>query len=841
MARSGAAFKRGKPVSTLLAVICGKKVESNGSGAASTDGPAKSAELLPNVSGVENDAFLLPGKEKAVEDKGASLPGYPDLVSSGQLEVQLLQYPTKEELKSKLESLQPEFVSFHGEQVAGKDDVGGLALDDAKACTPDELVSLFGTKLPDFVYLEIPSGDKSAQALQTLGVKHVIYWKASSCSNSLALHFRQGLLATLQSSGAGGWDGYHLAKACSQIYGCQSRLEGHSLGRYYWPLLLGDTPPKIELPPAEAFSDGEGSKASETTLGPIQIFDDDVEIRLLVCTELTKPDNGWFDAMEAGLSCLLTIEARALRMLNRISAPPPPMAAAVFARGIVTMRCDLCTASYARVPLLVSGSAQLCFDDQSQQLESSIKRELVERVRLVRILKAGEEKKAPALIAEVRRSVALAGGARVLEFKIITPAWAGQVLRQLSAEPSYRSLVALGIAGVQGSAVAAFRKEDAILLASSKFERSPNYTGPIPDWFKPPVATKKRVNLFQATKSLNENPVDQNGSSSIPKSAEESSSSGGKSESQTATGTATPTKSERRFTNLAPMKPIPHKAGKGPHPYAAVVAAANAGWSMKVNMPNGTSGKMGRPHSNSVIGHGTSNAASGPGNYTPSITPGSLLLAANAPLVKPHGCSRQPIDDCAEEDFLSDLIKFLVSRGHGRLIPPAGAEAFPEVVLNGKRLDLYNLYREVVSRGGFHVGNGINWKGQVFSKMRNHTLTNKMTGVGNTLKKHYETYLLEYELAHNDVDGECCILCHSGAAGDWVNCGSCGEWAHFGCDKRTGLGTFKEYSKTDGLEYICPNCSTANGRLTKRRKVSNSADGAEAAITKGVPRRTARG
>ena len=34
---------------------------------------------------------------------------------------------------------------------------------------------------------------------------------------------------------------------------------------------------------------------------------------------------------------------------------------------------------------------------------------------------------------------------------------------------------------------------------------------------------------------------------------------------------------------------------------------------------------------------------------------------------------------------------------------------------------------QVVSRGGFYVGNGINWKGQVFSKMRNHTVTNKMT------------------------------------------------------------------------------------------------------------------
>jgi hypothetical protein len=49
----------------------------------------------------------------------------------------------------KLELLHPEFVSFHGEQV--NDVVGGLAFGDAKTCPPDELVSLFGTKLPDFV------------------------------------------------------------------------------------------------------------------------------------------------------------------------------------------------------------------------------------------------------------------------------------------------------------------------------------------------------------------------------------------------------------------------------------------------------------------------------------------------------------------------------------------------------------------------------------------------------------------------------------------------------------------------------------------------------------------
>lgn len=64
------------------------------------------------------------------------------------------------------------------------------------------------------------------------------------------------------------------------------------------------------------------------------------------------------------------------------------------------------------------------------------------------------------------------------------------------------------------------------------------------------------------------------------------------------------------------------------------------------------------------------------------------------------------------------------------------------------------VLREVVSRGGYKVGNGINWKGQVFPTMRNHTSTHKMTGVGNALKRHYELYLYEYELAHpEDIQG----------------------------------------------------------------------------------------
>lgn len=95
---------------------------------------------------------------------------------------------------------------------------------------------------------------------------------------------------------------------------------------------------------------------------------------------------------------------------------------------------------------------------------------------------------------------------------------------------------------------------------------------------------------------------------------------------------------------------------------------------------------------------------------------------------------------------------------------------------------------------------------------------------------------------------------YSSAAGDWVNCGICGEWAHFGCDRRPGLGAFKvlhsaynitkpvsseaiaqfqnnssvhssysnmqDYAKTDGLEYICPQCSIAKFKK-KIQKITN--------------------
>jgi hypothetical protein len=56
-----------------------------------------------------------------------------------------------------------------------------------------------------------------------------------------------------------------------------------------------------------------------------------------------------------------------------------------------------------------------------------------------------------------------------------------------------------------------------------------------------------------------------------------------------------------------------------------------------------------------------------------------------------------------QEDFLKDVMQFLFQRGHTRLVPQSGLAEFPDAVLNSKRLDLYNLYKEVIMQFCSHT------------------------------------------------------------------------------------------------------------------------------------------
>ncbi|OIW04542.1 hypothetical protein TanjilG_13924 [Lupinus angustifolius] len=730
---------------------------------------------------------------------------FPELVSVGRLEVQTLSNPEKEQFCKILESYQPNIVYLQGEQLANGE-VGSLVWQGVELSTPEAITELFGPTLPTAVYLEIPNGKSFAEALHFKGIPYVIYWR-NIFSCYAACHFRQAFLSVVQSSSTHTWDAFHLALASFELYCSQNNQvlpgDSHDTNCEMGPHLLGNHL-QINVDPPE-MGEEDDDENSSGSLADITIHDDEVNLRFLICGAPSTVDESLLRSLEDGLRALLTIEIRGCKLHGKFSAPPPPLQAAAFSRGVVTMRCDISTCSSAHISLLVSGSAQTLFSDQL--LESHIKNEIIEKSQLVHahLNKEGNEQN----ISEPRRSASIACGATVFEISMKLPQWALQILRQLAPDVSYRSLVVLGIASIQGLPVASFEKDDAerLLFFYQSCEKD-SYTNNIvfsnpPCWLKPPPPTRKRCEPSQGDIP---GPDDGffAGEGAVRKVDEE------EKDRKMVNGTSTPLTPARQRLKVSAMRPIPHvHRHRLTSFYGPFETNGFDGAQVEANLP------LVAPTKRTSIG---STSATQRKSFAASAQSKQVISLNPLPLKK-HGCGRGPVQTCSEEEFLKDVMEFLILRGHSRLIPQGGLTEFPDAILNGKRLDLYNLYKEVVTRGGFHVGNGINWKGQIFSKMRNYTSTNRMTGVGNTLKRHYETYLLEYELAHDDVDGECCLLCHSSAAGDWVNCGICGEWAHFGCDRRQGLGAFKDYAKTDGLDYICPHCSVTN--LKKKQSIAN--------------------
>ncbi|XP_038990264.1 AT-rich interactive domain-containing protein 4-like [Phoenix dactylifera] len=744
------------------------------------------------------------------EVKHRPLYPFPELVSSGRLEVHTLVNPTLDKIRDVQKSLDPNILYFQGEQLENEEEIGSLVWGTVDVSEPQIFSSLIGPSLPTIVYLEVPNGEKIAQVLHSKGIPYVIYWK-NAFSSYAASHFRQALLSVVQSSCCHTWDAFQLAHASFRLYCVRNNYvlpaDSQKVSGKPGPHLLGDAP-KINISPPDKFvgEEEEEEESSWDTLPAIKIYDDNVDIRFLVCGLPCTLDACLLGSLEDGLNALLNIEIRGSKLHNRVSAAPPPLQAGTFSRGVVTMRCDLTTCSSAHISLLVSGSAQTCFDDQL--LERHIKHELIEQSQQVRALPNCKESK-PSL-SEPLNSVSIACGAPVFEVWMKVPSWAAQVLRQVAPEVSYRILVTLGIASIQGISVASFEKEDAdrllFLCAKQRKDLSlqDGLLSSVPTWSSSLIRKRSRP-IPETEPMICSNTLSENGATLLEDDQDV------KEEAVLVKGTHLFSMPVKRRLRVAAMRPIPRSRQHKMLPFLGVP---------ETNVNDVGQAKPHLPILPSVKHNIVPPAPSTHRKSMSSSFHAQQIISLNPLPMKKHGCNRSPIPVCSEEEFLKDVMQFLILRGHSRLVPQGGISEFPDAILNAKRLDLFNLYREVVSRGGFYVGNGINWKGQVFSKMRNHTVSNRMTGVGNTLKRHYETYLLEYELAHDDVDGECCLLCRSSAPGDWVNCGLCGEWAHFGCDRRQGLGAFKDYAKTDGLEYICPHCSFTNFKR-KSQKVAN--------------------
>ncbi|KAH9321957.1 hypothetical protein KI387_016596, partial [Taxus chinensis] len=773
MSNFQASPKRIRPGCNVLVVICKRRRASPSQGL-KTEEPNGFQKLA------QSDEFA-----KAAKD-------FADIVTRSSVEVQVLEPLSKDEFQQRLELLQPAIVYFSGEVDPSRQEFGPLLLGDSELCSADDIASLLKGKLPNLVCLEMSDGVKLGEGLCSKGVPNVVVWKGSLTTTFTTL-FCQAFLPALQSGGEV-WDSFQVAKASFQFHSSRLHLQsfrnGKHKGSICYPTMLGK-------PPAVTYSHSLYKEANEEGVAPVasgsvQIFEDNTEIRLLLRTEIGAEEPVQLSALQDGLNALLTAEVRGMRLMHRNSAPLPPAAASALVRGMVAMRCDVCSSNFARISLVVSGSAEICLKDEL--LEHCIRKQLVNRSPFVQFTTSRDNKSA--LRPGMRQTVCVASGASTVEACIKSPTWAGQILRQLALQPSYWNLVSLGIAGVDGVPVAAFHRADTNSIASLK-QKDPSEVNlkhsselvsrySLPVWFSIPVGSRKRARLDDANIDYPNGNFDVKlGKRMVPNSNDLGRN---RQDQEKKALTKTGSSSKQRLRLLEAMKPVPHSNKDKLVPFGTIIGGPPGSLSRKTVMSNGGAAKGNHfnvPVSPSVV-------PGNDGNYPAAgVVPPQHALSLGFSATRKHGCSRLSLDECSEGDFLEDLTQFLVSRGHGRLIPLTGIDQFPNVVLNGKRLDLYNLYREVVTRGGFYVGNGINWKGQIFPKMRNHTMANRITGVGNTLKRHYETYLLEYELAHDDVGGECCVLCYSGAEGDWVNCGICRQWAHFGCDRRTGLGAFK--------------------------------------------------
>uniref|UniRef100_A0A0E0AW50 Uncharacterized protein n=1 Tax=Oryza glumipatula TaxID=40148 RepID=A0A0E0AW50_9ORYZ len=298
-------------------------------------------------------------------------PSFPfqELISSGRLDVHTLINPTVDQFLEAQRALQPRFMYFQGQQLDKEEEIGRLVWGDADVSDPQIFSSLICPPFPTIVYLEVPSGEKIAQSLQS--------------------------------------------KLMQPCMGCISAC-------IYF------------------------------------IYDEDVHLKLLICGAHCTPDSSILNSLEDGLNALLNIEFRWCKLQDRVSAAPPLHCDSTLLDGVVTICCDITTSSSSHVSLLLSGSPQTCFDDKL--LEKHIKKELIESRRLVRVVSVSEDDRPSS--AEPLTSMSVASGASTFEVLMTLPKWAAQVLKYLAQETSYKSLVPLGIASVNGTPVSSFDRQD---------------------------------------------------------------------------------------------------------------------------------------------------------------------------------------------------------------------------------------------------------------------------------------------------------------------------------------------------------------------------------------------
>lgn len=495
------------------------------------------------------------------------------------------------------------------------------------------------------------------------------------------------------------------------------------------------------------------------------------DVRLLVAAAPTLVDAPRLGELGNALRALLVVEVRSTVVTSAVATEKVP---AYLPPSFRAVRCACRSSSGARFSVTLGGPPEVV-------REAAVAEHAVRHLLVADALALAVAVPPPGVPAPLARSSeAVACGTPVIDVLATTSLWATVLLKTLAQDKRYRALVALSIAAVSGTAVAAWTADDGA-FAHNVLEATfaPTIRPPLVPLTLPPRGQPYGP-AVHASFTAPQRPF-------VPLASP-----------STAATLGEETPPEALFPQFAV------KTGHKPRPIIAL-AAESPVTVVAVQSASVT------PAASAADGTDVQSAAG---------RQGSASGADDAVSTRP------PLQSCSEAEFLEDVRKFLSAK-RGKVLP---AVSFPDAKLNGAKLDLFNLYKEVTNRGGITPsGDGfgssnLNWKAQVFPRMRNWTAANNMTAIGSTLKRHYQTWLAEYQDAHpEDLVGDICAGCGCGDDGgtDWISCDECTTWMHFSCDARgkTGeLGNYKDYvgdeDSATSRSFTCSGCHVPKRQRT---------------------------
>lgn len=686
-------------------------------------------------------------------------------------QVQVTKYPRIEDLPAQLQGMRPNIVYVNGGVTGDRKGLQTQALRPLTFAQGDaanvKIAAMFKGLGIGLVYLDSSGSMTLAEKLHADGIPHVIAWPDDEPPQTLAaMHFAHAFFSCLRNCTITLPEAFAIATNLTRAFG--TRVDGNNTKHPRLPHLLSSTTPALPnsstvphyVGPAVA---GLGNKPLHEVVpgyAQIRMCAPHAELRMMVAALYDIVNSHSMSHLCEGLRGLLVAEVRSLRLIN---ASPCASAPAYLPLGSAAVRCEVRSSSGIPFSVVLGGPPDVLKDPSI--VEYGLRQTLTADAQALQV-------KLPpvgAPLPPIRTNANVAGGAPSVEIMAVTSVWTVQLLKKMCQDARNRLLVTVGIGAVSSSATAGFSKQDGNRYLAIATGNDPMrlFRGQPPGASATMVAGAQQEGVPRAVM-----PAAAAAAAAAVAARAAGMPAGALAQAIQGAQAAAQAQAQAQAQVAAARQPpaaaaTPAVAVQPPRPASAVPVSLP----LASQMPLPSSAHVTLPHVSIPILQSAPAVPSLPPS-TGAATP--METGTRSPPL-PWNVNRPPLSACTETDFLTDVCSFLEAK-LGKKVNPA---AFPDAFMNGSRLDMFTLYREVCKRGGYTAANKIDWKSAVFPRMRNYSDSHKMTAVGNVLKHHYQTLLLEYERMHpGDVQKDGCVMCgQPGAAADGV-CAGCRQGAN---------------------------------------------------------------